>query len=128
MEQNENGIKVPNRNLSWFIIRFIIGAVISTAICCFLAEGFSTLDSKSVIAKIFSPSGVKWLVLIPFGTVGFVLVKLYHRWIGSKWRVKYSRNILGAAFVTYIVDPLIGIGGFMFLGWKILSLKGFFPA
>ena len=56
--------------------------------------------------------------------MGYTLVKLWHDWFYSHFTV-FTKNPVQLIIVTFIVDPLIGVVGFIGLGYYLLYKIGF---
>jgi len=119
---NDEQVKKGNR----LKLHLIVGAVLSTilviAVLIWFSQQLKTAGEKFPISFIFLS-----LLAIPFGTIGYFLVKIWHDWFNSHF-VTFTRNPVQLLIFTYIVDPLVGVVGFMVLGYYCLYKIGFFDS
>lgn len=117
---NEEQRKKGNR----LKLHLIVGAVLSTIIVIASLVWFSQ-QLKTTGEKLQFSIIMLSLLAIPFGTIGYFLTKLWHDWFNSHF-VTFTRNPIQLLIFTYIVDPLVGVVGFIVLGYYGLYKVGLF--
>jgi H+/Cl- antiporter ClcA len=108
----------------------IVGAIISFVLITIIFILFYKYLFKEMFQDVKIPIMFYFKLIflgilgLLFGSVGYTLVKLYHDWFNSHFIV-FTKNPIQRAFVTFIVDPLIGVFGFIGLGYFLIYKIGF---
>lgn len=114
-----NQVKAKSSRVrSHLIVGCILSTILVVACLIFLSSQLMEGGLSIPISLIFIA-----IIAIPFGAIGYTLIKIWHDWF-NKYFVVFTRNPIQLLVFNYIIDPLVGVVGFISLGYYLLYKAG----